>query len=472
MYIHLDLGWMAHPFPLGSFKIATQEQVETIRGLGLAQVRWVPQKSDPPFGAGMAAGEPDGPQTSDFAAPPPAVAGAHANAHLHADADADADAGNAPAAGRGADAGPGGAQHSDAAVGPSLTARAPGNGESIAAEAGERRQRREALAAQRQALHDCEHRFAEAAAGFRQAMDLVAAQPAQARAQTESLARSFIESMPGDHDVSIRLLNEAAGDKASSHALNVSIISLLMGRVFGLSDEDMLDMGVGALMHDVGKLQLPDRVRFRDDHLTPAEAQHYQSHVAHGVSCGRAMGLRPGALLVIAQHHEHADGTGFPLHLNSDRMTMAARIVALVNRYDNLCNPNVPSKALTPHEAVSLMFASGRNKFDTAIMGAFIKMMGVYPPGSAVQLTDDRYAVVTSVNSSRPLKPRVLVHDASVPREEALVVDLERHANLGIRRSLKPAQLPREALEYLSPRQRVVYFFETARELERCEVSA
>ena len=62
---------------------------------------------------------------------------------------------------------------------------------------------------------------------------------------------------------------------------------------------------------------------------------------------------------MIAQHHEHADGTGFPLRLDSDRMNAAARIVALVNRYDNLCNPPLPARALTPHEALSLLFAQG-----------------------------------------------------------------------------------------------------------------
>ena len=115
---------------------------------------------------------------------------------------------------------------------------------------------------------------------------------------------------------------------------------------------------------------------------------------------------------------------------------MAARIVALVNRYDNLCNPHLLARAMTPHESLSLLFAQGRSKYDTSILGAFIKMMGVYPPGSTVQLTDDRYALVVAVNSSRPLKPNVLVHDAATPREEALVLDLETASGLGIRRSV------------------------------------
>jgi hypothetical protein len=93
-------------------------------------------------------------------------------------------------------------------------------------------------------------------------------------------------------------------------------------------------------------------------------------------------------------------------------------------------------------------------------------MMGVYPAGSVVQLTDDRFALVVAVNSSRPFKPRVIVHEQKVPRDEALVVDLEATAGLGIRRSLKPMALPEATLAYLSPRPRVSYFFERARTVE------
>ena len=139
---------------------------------------------------------------------------------------------------------------------------------------------------------------------------------------------------------------------------------------------------------------------------------------------------------------------------------MGARVVALVNRYDNLCNPQSRTPALTPHEAVSMLFAQGRQSFDSTVLNAFIRMMGVYPAGSLVQLTDDRFAMVVGVNSSRPLKPCVLVHDQNLPRSEALVLNLERLPNLGIRRSLQPALVPAAAIQYLDPRPRVAYYFE------------
>jgi hypothetical protein len=87
-------------------------------------------------------------------------------------------------------------------------------------------------------------------------------------------------------------------------------------------------------------------------------------------------------------------------------------------------------------------------------------MMGVYPPGSIIQLLDDRIAMVMTVNSSRPLKPRILVHDSKIPMHEALIVDLENAPELGIRRSLKPTELNTDSIDYLMPRQRVCYFFE------------
>jgi putative nucleotidyltransferase with HDIG domain len=432
MFVHLDVGWMSHPFPLSSFRITSPAQVATIRSLGLDRVRWSPLQSDP------VAVEPE----PGEATPSSPVHGA-AN-----DPDGPDVAPDAPATVPD--------PLDDAAIQPA------------SAEARARIDRRLRLEAQREAQRICERQYGEAARACRQTIELVAGKPREAKAQAEALTQALVDKMVGDQELCIRMLTENATDKASMHAMNVGVVSLLMGRCFGFAAEEMQDLGVGAMLHDIGKLDLPARMRHREDNFSPSETRVYEEHVELGLVQARRMSLSPGATAVIAQHHEHADGSGFPSQLNSDRMTMAARIVALVNRYDNLCNPRVPAKAMTPHESLSLLFAQGRSKFDTSILGAFIKMMGVYPPGSTVQLTDDRYGMVVAVNSSRPLKPSVLVCDAGVPREEALVLDLELSPGLGIRRSIKPQQLPPPVLEYLSPSVRVAYFFEPAPSAEEC----
>ena len=284
--------------------------------------------------------------------------------------------------------------------------------------------------------------------------------PELARQVTEGLARALLDKLMVDREMCVRVISDAGGDRVSGHALNVTVISLLMARVFGFGEDDLLDLGMGALLHDVGKLDLPERVRHADGLSNPSDQLAYREHAVLGLVHGRRMGLSDGALVVLAQHHEMADGSGFPARLNLDRMAVGARIVSLVNRYDNLCNPAKAANAMTPHEALSLIFAQSRDKFDATMLNAFIRMMGVYPPGSVVQLTDDRYASVISCNSTRPLKPRVLVCDSKVPVDQALLLNLDGQVDLGIRRSLKPTQLPAAARDYLSPRQRMVYFFE------------
>ena len=403
MFVHLDLRWWQHPFALSSFQISSPEQIETIRGLGLQRLRWSPDKTIAEPAAVQAPAEP--------AAQPPTAASAN----------------------------------DESALSPAEAAQV---------------HHRQALAEQRAADRLCEAQYAEAGAAWRDATARLREVPEAAREATLGLTRSLLSKMMVDGEMCVRVLTEAAGERSAAHALNVSVIALLMGRSFGLTEAELMDMGVGALMHDIGKLDLPERVRHPDAHFTAAEHTQYRDHVAHGVAQGQRMGLSAGALLVIAQHHEMADHSGFPLRLGLDRMSAAARIVSLVNRYDNLCNPATNALALTPHESLSLIFAQARNKFDASMLNAFIRMMGVYPPGSVVQLTDDRYASVVSVNSSRPLKPRVRVADLDVPPAQSLLVNLEAHENLGIRRSLQPKQLPAAVLAYLAPRPRVVYFFE------------
>ena len=394
LFIYIDLGWLSHPFPLNAFKIRTQDQIDTIRSLGLTRIRYNPEKSD-----------------AEFAEPPVTI-------------------------------------RSTLTLDPVERVRLL---------------RQEQLSQQRAKLKICERQFDEAARAYRQVSDLVHAQPELARQHCEQVVGSVIEKLLCVEESSIRLLSEQLGERSSLHAINVTVIALLLAKAMSLGLEEMNDIGVGALLHDIGKLDLPGRMRWRDEHFSAAELQLHQEHVAHGVATGRKIGVSPGALRVIAQHHELADGSGYPQRLHNDKITLASRIVGLVNHYDNLCNPNNPSLGITPHEALALMFAQQKTRFDSTVLGAFIRMMGIYPPGSVVQLTDERFALVVSVNSNRPLKPQIVIHQPEIPRDEALVVDLEAIPELSIRRSLKPTQLPKATIDYLSPRERICYFFERAR---------
>src|SRR6195952_3115633 len=400
MFVHLNVGWMSHPFPLSSFKLTTNEQIETIRSLGLARLTWSPERSDveqPAVQAAVDAGAAGSQSAADEEAPK--VLDARQLAKL-------------------------------------------------------------ALSAQMEIAARCERQFTEACRDLRRTNDKVMTDPVQANADAQQLAKALLDKMLVEGEPCLRVLGEMASDRHAAHSLNVTVVSLMLGRQLAIPANVLMELGVGALMHDIGKVALPDRVRLAREDFNSGEAALYRDHVAQGLILGRRMGLSADAQLVIAQHHELADGSGFPSALMLPRMSLPARIVALVNRYDNLCNAASPAQSITPHEALSRLFAQCRSKFDETLLSGFIKMMGIYPPGSVVQLSDDRYAMVMTVNATHPLKPRVLVYDAAGAVEEAIHLDLEKPPTLGIRRSLKPVQLPTRAVEYLKPRKRISYFFD------------
>lgn len=418
MFIQLDLGWMDHPFPLNSFKISTDEQIHTIVSLGVESVRHFPERSD--------------------AAAPLSVA----------------ETGE-----------PGLETYADAAA-------ADDRAEGVASHWATRRNRARKLENEQHRLAVCERQFSDATRQFRRVVETVHASPLLARQDSESVVGRCVDELIGQGESVIRLLSESVGERSGQHSVNVMVISLMLGRSLGLQREALVELGLAALLHDIGKLELPDRFRNAEDGFTAVEHRLYQSHVIHSVSMAQSMGLPPGVVAGIAQHHEMADGSGFPARTTVDQMQMAGKIVALVNRYDNFCNPARGSVVTTPHEALSVMFAQMKPRFDSVVLGAFIRMMGVYPPGSIVQLGNDRYGMVVSVNALRPLRPKVIVHDPAVPRKEALILDLETQPELGIRRSLKPHQLPKAAMDYLSPRRRICYFFERAADPDAIGVAA
>ena len=418
LYVDLEMGWMSHPFPKGSFKISTLRQIETLRGLGLKQVRYIPARSDPP-------------------APPELT--------------------TAP---------------DDAATGSASADGAAPVPDPMDATAVKQMQHAALIERQRANLELCDQRFASAIRRYRQVIERMPHEPLAAAALCQQLVDAMVGDMVSQSESSIRLLSESTGDRAWMHPVNVTVLTLLLGKALGMERDALRELGVAAFLHDVGKTHLPDRLRIADASFSPAEYRLYQSHVAQSITIAQQLELSAEVQRTISQHHEMMDGSGFPRQSRGPEISRSGKVLALVNRYENMCNPARPSAAITPHEALSMIFSQMKDKHDITVLAAFIRMMGVYPPGSVVQLADGRHALVVSVNSARPLRPRVIVHDHAIAKEDALILDLEHAPSAGIRRSLRPDLLPRAAADYLTPRLRICYFFEQAADPVRGEVIA
>lgn len=400
VYVHLDMRWVEHGFSLNSFKIKNAGQIAQIKALGLKKIRIDPSRSS-------VVPEP-------YAAP---VASAQAQA-------AETIARSEPT-------------------------------HSVIPE------RQEFINQQRAALDACERQFAEAATTLRDINANLHARPQKAREDATELVQGIVQTILQDKDVAIHLMNDkAGGEERYFHALNVSVLAMILARELDIPAEDIEQLGLGCLFHDVGKTQIPERV-LRIDNPSRSETALIQQHCAHGLATGTRLGLTRQALDIIMQHHECFDGTGYPNKLAGDDIAPLARIAAIVNAYDNLCNPKQTSQALTPYEALSHMYAHERHKFDLNYLSVFVRCMGVYPPGTLVRLTDESIGLVVAANFGMPLRPKILIFDPSVPKHEATVLDLQKEADLAVKDSLRPGEIGVEVYEYLSPRTHVTYFFES-----------
>jgi putative nucleotidyltransferase with HDIG domain len=403
LFIQLDLHWMEHPFPFGSFKVKSDEQINTLKKLGLTQIRYIPEKSD--------------------CAPAAIIA--------------------TPLA-----------EQTDQPTEPREIDPA------IAAELALKRQRQAEQDQRKAQLAECTKAFSQAATAVRKLNKDIHSNPREGIAAAEKLIGTMLDSLLSDNDIAIHLMNEKAmGDDLYFHSLNTTVLALLLAREMKFERSAIKTLGLAALVHDAGKVEVPDRILLKTDALNRAEKSLLEQHCQWGVEAGARAKLAPEVLTIIAQHHEYCDGTGYPKQLKLDQIDPLARVLVIANTYDNYCNKINPGDSLTPHEGLALMFSHQKAKFDPVPMNILIRSLGVYPPGTLVQLSNEYFGLVVAVNSSRPLKPQVLVYDASLNREEAMVLDLERHPDLNISKALKASQLPRPVLSYLNPRKRMTYYF-------------
>ncbi len=402
LFVYIDLPWFSHPFSFNSFKIRSADQIQTLRGLGVKRFRYDPDRSDAPQFPATA------PVTveEESVAPPaePAVED------------------------------------------PALSSKR--------ARAALLRERRERMA-------NVEKAFAKAAAIMRNINRNILSRPKECVEEVGELISQMATAFLEAPELTLHVVGaKAGGEEVYYHGLNTSILAMMLAREMGMPVDDGRTLGLGALLHDVGLIEIPDKVLKKTEDLTNAEIELRRMHVDYGIRIGKQAGLPDSVLAVIYQHHEFADGSGYPKGLAGDAILPLARIVSLVNYYDNLCNPVSLARALTPHEALSLMFAQRRSKFDAKLLQLMIKNLGVYPPGTVVRLSNEALGLVQSVNPQKPLRPWVLVYDPDVPKEEAIMIDLEQEPDINISKALRPVQLPAAALDYLSPRRRVTYFFD------------
>ena len=406
LYIHLDLSWFLHPFTLSSFKISTDEQIRQLRALDVPRFRFDPERSE---------GVPGGALPALLLEPVAPISENAAQINIGPDT-------------------------AVARIDPHV----------------------QRLREHRQAVARTEKSFVKAAGVMRRLNKNLLSRPADTLEEMGGLVDQMATVFLDHAEATLHVMGEnCGGEDAYHHSLNVSILCMMLVKGLELTSAQAGILGRGALLHDIGLIEFPDRILSRGAGEPTGSGRGPRArHIEDGLKLGKQLGLAPEILSIIEQHHELADGTGYPRGLRLEQIAPLARVVSLANFYDTLCNPVDFIHAMTPHEALSFIFARRKGQFDARALQLMIRSLGVYPPGSIVELSNGAIALVVSVNPHKSLRPWVLVYDAAVPKEEAAMFNLELQVDLTISRGIRPALLPPPVYAYLSPRKRITYFFD------------
>ncbi len=192
----------------------------------------------------------------------------------------------------------------------------------------------------------------------------------------------------------------------SMHSINVCVLSLLFGRFLGLKEKELGHLGLGALLHDVGKMKVPSEILNKPGRLDDEERTIMNRHPELGHALLKEhTDLHPAVLEIALSHHERYDGSGYPRGLKGKALNQYALIVSIIDFYDAVTSDRAYHIGISPHEALNMMYAVAAKSFPLTLVESFIQCLGIYPIGSLVELESGEVGVVMTVNRQRRLKP-------------------------------------------------------------------
>lgn len=221
----------------------------------------------------------------------------------------------------------------------------------------------------------------------------------------------IVDSVFRNKDALLCLANlKECDDYTFVHSVNVCILAVSFGRHLGLPKNRLENIGLGGLLHDIGKTQVAESILNKPGKYTEEEYTIMKRHVTLGVEVlGHYENIHQEAMLLASQHHERYNGSGYPNKLYGRKISLTGQIGGLSDVYDALTYNRIYQKALSCHSTIKKLYEWSDTLFDRALVEKFIQCIGIYPFGSFVELNTGQCGIVVSVNHQALLRPNVLI---------------------------------------------------------------
>ncbi|ASS74623.1 hypothetical protein CIG75_06335 [Tumebacillus algifaecis] len=219
------------------------------------------------------------------------------------------------------------------------------------------------------------------------------------------------------------------------HSVNVAILSTALGLAKGYGQKEITEIGVGALLHDIGCTKVPQEILNKPGRYSDLEYELMKKHAEWGYEMLREQdGVSLLSAHIAYQHHERNDGSGYPRGLKGDEIHEYSKIVGMCDVYEALTSKRFHREAFLPHEALEFILGGGTALFDLSLVRLFAKNVAVYPIGMTVKLNTDETAVVVSLNPEYPQRPvvRLLTDEYGRRLDSPYDIDLTKELTMMI----------------------------------------
>ncbi|MEW5721829.1 MAG: HD-GYP domain-containing protein [Thermodesulfobacteriota bacterium] len=273
----------------------------------------------------------------------------------------------------------------------------------------------------------------------------------------EHVVEEVIASVLRNQDAFLTLAKVRQYEKYDiQHPLLVTVLSVSFGRYLGMDKEQLRELGLGAMLQDVGKVLIPLEIINKPGRLDDREREVVKKHSLLGARLLKdSAHLPPRALALALYHHERLDGSGYPKGLQGEQLGPNVIICGLADVFDALTTDRVYKKGCLPYHALGELFQMRGRLFPETWVDRFIHCLGIYPTGTVAELNTGETAVVLGVNHAQLLRPRIkLITDSQgrpLMRQRSIDLNTETHAHRSIRKVLDPKKVGVDPALYIEP---------------------
>lgn len=227
--------------------------------------------------------------------------------------------------------------------------------------------------------------------------------------ELDDSVNSLVDEILKSNNVLGRLREIQVNDEYTyRHSINVSLISTMIAKWMGFSINDLNNIAMAGLLHDIGKSQVPSEILNKPEKLTEEEFDIMKTHTIYGYEILKnTSGLNEDIILGTLQHHERLDGKGYPLGLMSKEIHIYGRIIAIADVYDAMTSKRVYKNKICPFKVAELIYAESFGQLDPIIANLFLKNIFEFYVGNIVKLNDGQIGTVLLVNKFNPTRPLV-----------------------------------------------------------------